>query len=243
MQLSDYLSVIVALWGWSKVLTILIVISTLLAFYLWRFPGWERIKHCPRPFIIIPILTLIFIGLPVVAVYQFMEYLNKVVISCDCENVTSPIVMPESHVINWHQLDESSGEALGHIATSANEFQLTPPRQNLYKCRVTNENNVPIYNVRISLRTQFKEVIRDSANPHISRSGEITFEGYSIIPIYRIDAGASGAAVFYISNPRNRFVVVTLQEFVTFNRANSDTIETMRLMHSPALTMDFVPGS
>lgn len=164
-----------------------------------------------------------------------------VTISCHCDRVMSPIVMPADKVIYWHQLNPLAGEGLGEAYTADNYLLLTSsPHQSLYRCRVENDGIAPIRNVRMALHMRFTEAVRDSANPSTTRSGNTTFEGDWTIPMHRIDVGPSGF-VFYISNLRQQFVMVTLPQFVTYQRANSETNETVRLMQPQGFFMSFEP--
>lgn len=248
-NLRDLLFPLVALWEWSPMTAILLAIVFLCFIYLKWWPGHTAIKHCPRPFIILPILAVLFVGIPIYGFRQFMVFLDKVPISCDCDPVAPTIILPTDGVINWLQLNEIpaqyGGGGLGKaFGPGGKEMKLSSsPHQIMYRCRVVNHGSSTIFNVDMALHLTFMETIRDSAKPGSIRLGVITLDREWPIPVPEIGVGASGMFVFYISTISPKFAFVTFPEFVTFQRPNMETQDSTRLVQPPGLKLSFPPIS
>ena len=239
----DFFYPFAAFWEWAPMTADVIAAIILCIVYLKWLPGRARIKNCPRPFIIVPILTVVFVVMPTYGFHQFMVFLKNVPMSCDCDSVMSLIDMPADRVINWAQLRaEKGGGGFGKFSTPAKEIQLTYPLGALWRCRVVNHGSDPLFNVDMALHLTFAEAIHDDKNPGQTNTGAITLVLEWPIPIPMIDAGPSGF-VLYISNISPQYVFVTLPESVTFQHTNSDTRSTTQLMQPPGLRLTLLPVS
>lgn len=224
----------------------LIIITLLCGFYLKVWPGWEAIRHCPRPFIVVPILVIFLIEIPVYGFNRFMVFLTNVPISIDCPPSSSTIVMPlngNTYELLLFPLYEKDGTPglLQVFGVGGKEIQLTSPHQELYRCQVTNHGSVPISNVEMALHVYFRPVIHDSMNPGKETLGPISLVREWPITMPMIGVGQDGMFVFYILNSGSQFVSVTLPQFVTFIPVNRETRDSSRLIQPPGFTLPIWP--
>ena len=228
-------------------ITTLIATGILLFIYLKFWPKWQKIKICPRPFLIVPLVTVVVVGIPIYGFHQFMAFLSRVPISCDCDPRASPfLIMPTEGVIYQLLLfplpAELGGGGLGKVFGEAGkETRLSSPGTIIYRCTVVNHGSTPLFNVEMMVRQIFMESIRDSTNPKLLRSGAITLDRGYLISLSTIGVGENGKSIFYIQNSSAQIVNVTLPQVVTFQRANGDTRETAPLIQ-PIINMNFTPS-
>ena len=88
----------------------LILAGVLCVIYLKWWPGSHRIKNCPRPFIVIPVLAVALVGFPEYGFYKFMMFLNRATISIDCPLAPPINVMPAEGVLYELQLSNYPGD-------------------------------------------------------------------------------------------------------------------------------------
>lgn len=119
-------------------------------------------------------------------------------------------------------------------------MKLSSSFQLIYRCRLVNYGNSPIFNVDVPLHITFMEAISDGTNPGSTRSGDTTSVRKWPIAIPEI-GGTGGMFVFYISDRSSKFTFVTLPEFVTFERANMETKNTARLRQPSNFKLTFSP--
>jgi len=248
-NLPDLLSTLVALWEWSPTIGTLVAIIILSFVYLKLWPGWKTIRDCPRPFIIVPIVATVAVGIPIYGFSQFMDFLNRVPISMECHRAPGAIVMPFSGVIYrvflWPLPAESGGGGFGEITgpSVGKEMELSsPPNSNPpYRCQVMNHGNTPIFSVDMALHLVFKAAIKDTQNSSQINSGDTTLVRDWSIHMPKIDTGTDGGFVFYISNLSQQFVFVSLPSSATWQRSYGNRRETSAIMQPLNFTMYFSP--
>ncbi len=110
-----------------------------------------------------------------------------------------------------------------------------------FQCKVTNHSKVPVFNVNFELQCVFTAVVHD-AKPSAIITGPagaqltIMGQGDEIMRrpwrIYtaKINAGAEHPFVFYIDNPNDVWIDVTVPETIEFTRLGSSQRETARFI-------------
>ena len=223
----------------------LIAMGVLTFVYLTWWPGWETIKRCPRPFIIVPVLACIAIGIPVYGFRHFMSSVTMVPLSIECYHAPQSMIVPPEGKISILYLNaipkENGGSGLGIITAQAGKDMEWPSLGNVYRCHLANHGNAAIFNVEMALTLKFMEALKDKTNPSQTNSGAITLIRDWIISIPKIEPGPIGTFDFYISNMSQQFVFVSLPSVFTFYRASSSTREESQLIQSPGLFMPFTP--
>ena len=244
-KITDWFAPLVALWEWSPMITYLIAASVMVFIYLRWWPGWEVIKNCPRPFIIVPTLAIALVGVPVYGFHQFMMFLTKVPIAIECDHSPHTIVVPADGHIPLLSLNaipkESGGSGLGMISTQAGKEFTWPSLGNVYRCHMTNHGSVTIFNIEMAVRVEFRKAIKDAGNPGQMNSGDISLVRDWSITIRKLEGDHGASFDFYIDNPSQQFVSVSLLPQITFHRSNSDAQEQSNLIQAPGLAMLFMP--
>ena len=254
----------------ANVAVMLIVTCAVLAIWLYGCQWLERQlkkKYGPQkwtekwPRIIATILTTILLTIPIIP-NPFVVHSEKDqstagqskvdetpagTVSCDCDPTSANIVMPTEGVVNWIGITEVraqyGGGGLDKVFGPVGKETKLPSPVEMYRCRVVNHGNGPIFSFNMSLRVTFKEAISEDTTPRSYRTGEITSVHEWPIPIPEIGGGPSGMFIFYISARSSKFTFVSLPEFVTFERANVAIKDTVRLRHPPTLELLFPPMS
>src|SRR5437867_9292628 len=236
-------------WEFAKDLAIsllgqdfMVAISLLGAFAIYFI--WKTKWNIPRKSILTVVVAAITLVLAYTAwIYQnskqpppaASEDLTKVPVSIDCTASSSTTVMPADGVLYEVSLAKYTGNAdylAQRFGPSGTEVQLSNKLQVIRRCHVINHGPIPIFNAELTLHLMFRGVIRDSENPSTTRSGDIMFETDWTIHPPTINVGQPGF-VFYIVNSSQEFVFVTIGEFMTFKRPNSNDRHTTQLMQFP----------
>jgi len=128
-----------------------------------------------------------------------------------------------------------------YFAQPGSEFTW-PSSAPAYRCQLTNYGDATVFNVVLAFPVMFREIVRDSKNPNLMKTGAITGSGERSIEVTKIDVGTNGF-VFYIYNQSQHFVSVFLPQSVTLQRNRDNKRRSVRLIQPPlsGLQMQLAP--
>ena len=242
-NLSDLLSPLVVLWEWNPVIATLIfsIVLGCVVYANWRLT-WRKIQKFSRA------KAFVWSGLFAVAVFgfvQFMSFLTLIPVSIECGHAPHSMIIPPDGRLSLLSLnaipEESGGGGIAQVTSQAGTEWKWPPLSSVYRCHLTNYGSDPVFNMELALTMKFLKANKDEKNPSQSNSGAVTLVREWIISIPKIESGPGGTFDFYIDNPSQQFVFVSLPPSVTFHRANSDSRERSNLIQVPGLMMHFTP--
>ena len=195
-----------------------LILAIILCFiYLKWFPGWARIKNLPRTLTTVPILAILFVGLPVIPFHYFMVFLVRVPITSDCHLSPNTVAMPSSGVLYALLLpiNPEVGSGLAKLSGPIGSGTNVATGKNIFvlRCDVINHGRVPIFNVVMTLHIKFMEVVNRSAS-----ESSVKFIREWPISIPEIGIGTDRKFSFYISNPSEYMVSVTLPATVRLGK-------------------------
>lgn len=167
----------------------------------------------------------------------------------ECNATFMPVVVPPEGRIYVLQLNpipaESGGGGLGQVSgVPGSEWSWSEAPGHLretYGCEITNYGDGPVFNVAMTIKLAFRDVVIDPNLPNQKTSGAVTLSRDWPIEIPKIESGPEARFKFYIFNMSPKFAEATLGSQATVHRLGESVTENVPIVQPNTNHMWFVP--
>jgi hypothetical protein len=112
----------------------------------------------------------------------------------------------------------------------------------VYRCEIINYGNKPIFNLSMSFRVEFHEVVDRSTEPRFVQSGRLSFAYDRTATITKLEPGKANNFIFYVYNQSNYFGFVGLPRSASYIVLGESVSQERPLLPTNMAVLSFPPS-